>query len=350
MFSGKHEIGSGNGRLSGESKLPDCVIAVSYTNVECPAIDQAGIGFQELRAVFRDLGLSVGEGFAKIDVDHPTYVLYSGMDVGLTARLLEVLAKMVADLGLDHLSEFEHRAQVITTAMTARGFGVDQVYAFALSEDLAAEQTNGERRAAAMGVDNVNSTAQVAAVLSARGAVLTETTPSGATKVDKHVLAGLDDDLARAVLAAKNAGKFLTSYVDPIIEAALVDGRVHPRIRSLAAKTGRQSISLPPLHQLPSGDHRVRACLIPDDGMALVAADFSQVEFRVLALENVFIGASHELGAFESGVTAALLGLTGAVVFGGVGTLAVVAVWWFCFPALRDVDRFDEVRDPRPIE
>jgi hypothetical protein len=45
MFSGKHEIGSGNGRLSGESKLPDCVIAVSYTNVECPAIDQAGIGF-----------------------------------------------------------------------------------------------------------------------------------------------------------------------------------------------------------------------------------------------------------------------------------------------------------------
>jgi hypothetical protein len=56
------------------------------------------------------------------------------------------------------------------------------------------------------------------------------------------------------------------------------------------------------------------------------------------------------LGAFESGVTAALLGLTGAVVFGGVGTLAVVAVWWFCFPALRDVDRFDEVRDPRPIE
>ena len=253
-------------------------LAEEYVDPDAPD------GDHELKAVFRDLGLSVGEGFAKIDVDHPTYVLYSGMDVGLTARLLEVLAKMVADLGLNDLSEFEHRAQTITTAITARGFGVDQVYAFALSEDLAAEQTNGERRAATMGVDNVNSTAQVAAALTARlGAVLTETTPSGATKVDKHVLAGLDDDLARAVLAAKNAGKFLTSYVDPIIEAALVDGRVHPRIRSLAAKTGRQSISLPPLHQLPSGDHRVRACLIPDDGMALVAADFSQVEFRVLA-------------------------------------------------------------------
>ena len=79
------------------------------------------------------------------------------------------------------------------------------------------------------------------------------------------------------MLSAKNSGKFLTSYVDPIIEAALIDGRVHPRIRSLAAKTGRQSISLPPLHQLPSGDPRVRSCLIADDGMDLVAADFSQV-------------------------------------------------------------------------
>ncbi len=65
---------------------------------------------------------------------------------------------------------------------------------------------------------------------------------------------------------------------------------------------------------------------------------------RVLALENVFVGASNELGAFESGVTAALLGLTGAVVFGGVGALVVVAVWAVKFPALRDVDRFDEVR------
>ncbi len=63
---------------------------------------------------------------------------------------------------------------------------------------------------------------------------------------------------------------------------------------------------------------------------------------RVLALENVFIGASNELGAFESGVTAALLGLTGAIVFGGVGTLVVVGVWAVLFPALRDVDRFEE--------
>ncbi len=69
---------------------------------------------------------------------------------------------------------------------------------------------------------------------------------------------------------------------------------------------------------------------------------------RVLAVENVFIGASNELGAVESGVTAAVFGLAGAIVFGGVGTLVVVAIWWRMFPALRDVDRLSEVRTPRP--
>jgi MFS family permease len=68
---------------------------------------------------------------------------------------------------------------------------------------------------------------------------------------------------------------------------------------------------------------------------------------RVLAVENVFIGASNELGAFESGVAAHLVGLVGAVVLGGAATLVVVILWWARFPSLRNVDRFDEVR-PRP--
>jgi len=68
---------------------------------------------------------------------------------------------------------------------------------------------------------------------------------------------------------------------------------------------------------------------------------------RVLAVENVFIGASNELGAAESGLTAAFMGLVGAVVFGGVATLAVVVVWWRYFPALRDLDTFDDVMPAR---
>jgi MFS family permease len=68
-----------------------------------------------------------------------------------------------------------------------------------------------------------------------------------------------------------------------------------------------------------------------------------EMRARVLAAESVFIGASNELGAFESGVTASLFGLVGAIFFGGFGTIAVVVAWWLLFPDLRDVDRFDEV-------
>jgi len=81
----------------------------------------------------------------------------------------------------------------------------------------------------------------------------------------------------------------------------------------------------------------IRASLVP-------LATPEDMRGRVLAVENVFIGASNELGAFESGVTAALFGLVGAIFFGGAGTLVVVAIWWRFFPALRSVDRFEEVR------
>ncbi|HEX4293879.1 MAG TPA: MFS transporter [Rhizomicrobium sp.] len=64
---------------------------------------------------------------------------------------------------------------------------------------------------------------------------------------------------------------------------------------------------------------------------------------RVGAVNMLFIGASNELGEFESGITAALFGTVRAVVIGGLGTLAVVGAWMRLFPPLRDVDRLTDV-------
>ena len=61
---------------------------------------------------------------------------------------------------------------------------------------------------------------------------------------------------------------------------------------------------------------------------------------RVNAVSMVFIGASNELGEFESGLTAALWGTVPAVLIGGVGTIVVVALWALLFPQLRRADRF----------
>lgn len=65
---------------------------------------------------------------------------------------------------------------------------------------------------------------------------------------------------------------------------------------------------------------------------------------RVMAVEGVFIGASNELGAFESGVAARLVGTTPAIVFGGIATLVVVGLCWLFFPPLRDVDKFTDLQ------
>jgi MFS family permease len=61
---------------------------------------------------------------------------------------------------------------------------------------------------------------------------------------------------------------------------------------------------------------------------------------RVLAVENVFIGASNQLGGFESGVLGQLLGTTGSIVLGGFATLVVALIWGVLFAPLRRIDRF----------
>ncbi len=62
---------------------------------------------------------------------------------------------------------------------------------------------------------------------------------------------------------------------------------------------------------------------------------------RVASVSSVFIGASNELGEFESGVVARLLGPVGAAVFGGVGAVMVTALWAKLFPDLRRADRLE---------
>lgn len=62
---------------------------------------------------------------------------------------------------------------------------------------------------------------------------------------------------------------------------------------------------------------------------------------RVGAVNFLFVNASYQLGGFESGVTAALLGVMPAVVLGGVGTIVVALLWVKMFPALRNVDRLE---------
>lgn len=63
---------------------------------------------------------------------------------------------------------------------------------------------------------------------------------------------------------------------------------------------------------------------------------------RVAAVNSIFIGASNELGEFESGVTAAIFGLVPAILIGGIGTVGVTLLWAVLFPQLRRRDQLVE--------
>jgi MFS family permease len=63
---------------------------------------------------------------------------------------------------------------------------------------------------------------------------------------------------------------------------------------------------------------------------------------RVSAVHSLFTGTSNQLGAFESGLAAALLGTVPAVLLGGLGTIAVAGLWMLLFPELRRLSRFEE--------
>jgi len=87
----------------------------------------------------------------------------------------------------------------------------------------------------------------------------------------------------------------------------------------------------------------IRATLVP-----LIVP--TEMRGRVLAVENVFIGGSNELGAFESGVAGQLLGPAGAIVLGGMATIGIAVGWWYGFPDLRELDRFPGSGRPEPTD
>ena len=75
--------------------------------------------------------------------------------------------------------------------------------------------------------------------------------------------------------------------------------------------------------------------------MLVQIATPDQMRGRVTAIELIFIGASNELGEFESGITAALLGAVPATVVGGLGTIVVALLWMKLFPSLQKFDRLE---------
>ena len=253
----------------------------------------------DLTAVFRSLKLTKATGWAGIPIDHPTYLLYAGLDVILTARLDTALDAELDALGVrPALIEYEHEIARICAVMQRKGMILDTEYTQALDAQLGEEALKFEAVALRYGVENINATRQVVDALLAMGETLTDRTASGAFKADKAVLCALADldqntwqrlgsrapnPLADAIIRSKRAGKWRSSYTQTFLDVADSEGRVHSFINSMQARTGRMSVTRPALQTLPSSDQMIRRALLAEEGHVMVSTDFAAVELRVLA-------------------------------------------------------------------
>lgn len=249
----------------------------------------------DLTKVFNGFGWTKAQGWARIPIEHMTYVIYAGLDVILDHRLL--MKQMPAIQINSDLCRMEHKLQYLLTLMRRRGMLLDVPYLERLAIELHNEYVEQQDLAFDLGVESIFANEQVAKALLAMGEDLTATTASGNIQVDRAVLLPLADvntnwerlhvrepnPLAEAILKGKRARKWMEAYALGCMKWKDGNDRIHPSINSLQARTARMSINDPALQQLPSSDWKIRRAFIPDPGYLMIAADYKAVEMRVLA-------------------------------------------------------------------
>lgn len=271
-----------------------------------------------------------------IDLFHPEYNLYAGMDTIFTARICRKLAPLVPDVSRGLVS-YEHKIAEICSYIDRKGFLLDVEYADGLSEKWMQEQEVWEAIALTeYGVEKVNSVADVAEGLREMGVKLNQTTASGAIKVDKDILGKLieeGNELAEIVAEAKKLGKWNKTWVRKFLDSRDSDDRCHTSINPLQARTSRMSITGIPAQTLPASDWLVRRCFVAEPGHVMVSVDYQTQELRVLAAlsgDRTMIKAFsanadlHQITADASGVNRKVGKMANflTVYGGGAGTLS----------------------------
>ena len=232
-----------------------------------------------------------GWTWGTVPVNFEPYWSYGALDTVLTMKLFEQFWEKCGPGQIYSAPyELEMATRKIATRMELNGARVDLDYSQKKFDEL---NQYGER-VRKWGQDtygmSITSNIQLVRQLEKMGADITETTPSGQKSASKDQLKMLVRDgspevqqLADIVLKQRKADKLANTYFKNFLEGN-INGIVHPSIRTLAARTGRMSITEPALQTLPSGDATVRRAFIPkDEDHLIISSDLDQVEFRLTA-------------------------------------------------------------------
>lgn len=212
-----------------------------------------------------------------------------GRAVLAAGRLL--LARLAGSELLDLLKQLEMPLTRVLVAMQDRGIRIssERFRDFLTMVQAELDRLTADIHARAGEEFNIRSSQQLADILFSKlGLSSKQKTPGGAQSTSSQVLEGLAQahPIVAAILEFRMYEKLRSTYLEPLPILADARGRVHTTFNQVATATGRLSSSNPNLQNIPirgSLGPRMRSCFVAPAGAVLVAADYSQIELRVLA-------------------------------------------------------------------
>ena len=235
-------------------------------------------------------------------------ITYCIQDTLVTVKLYNhLVATLAKDCIEDRAIQLEHDVQVIITEQERNGFKLDTPYAQALLCEIKTEMSNieedlqrvfppitterysektGKKLKDDVEVFNVGSRQQIAKRLMQKGWKPTKHTEKGQVIIDDAVLEALEipeaKPIARYLMLQKRS-----SQIESWLEHLGKDGRIHGRVITMGAVTGRATHSSPNLAQIPAVraiyGKECRSCFTVDEGNVLVGTDLSGIELRCFA-------------------------------------------------------------------
>ncbi|MCC5623019.1 DNA polymerase I [Nostoc sp. CHAB 5715] len=287
--------------------------------LKCQGINLAGVVFDPMLASYilnpdsshnlmdlaqRYLGLIaksyldlVPKGKTIADIDIPAVADYCGMDAystfGLVAKLREELDKIPTLSKL--LVEVEQPLEAVLAQMEYTGVRINSAYLQELSQHLETELARLKEEATKIAGENFNlgSPKQLSQILFEKLGLSTRHSRKIQTgfSTDAATLERLQEDdktgFVEAIIEYRTLSKLKSTYVDALPALVRPDTqRVHTDFNQTATSTGRLSSSNPNLQNIPirtAFSRQIRKAFLPEPGWLMVAADYSQIELRILA-------------------------------------------------------------------
>ncbi len=229
-------------------------------------------------------------GFAEVEVEKAA--IYAAEDADITWQIAEKLLPELPESGAEKLyREIEMPLVDVLTRVEWRGIRVDADLLAELSAEMgvALQRLEGEIHTLAGGQFNINSPKQLGEILFEKLSLPRgkKTKTGWSTNVEVLTNLAAEHEIAARILEYRSVAKLKNTYTDALPQLINpATGRIHTSFNQAVTATGRLSSSEPNLQNIPirtAEGRRIREAFLPAEGNLLLAADYSQIELRVMA-------------------------------------------------------------------